>query len=78
MHDFFTQFGITKIFVKKMPEGSGLICHRAIAAICKVVGIKDIYAKIEGAINVQSITKAFFLGLIRQVSFLSPCFRDLV
>ena len=76
MHDFFSQFGITKIFVRKMPEGAGLICHRAIAAICQMVGIKDIYAKVEGSINVQNLTKAFILGLIRQVSNISNCKLD--
>jgi len=66
LHDFFSQFGCTKLFVRKVPEGYGLVCHRAIRTICQVIGIKDIYVKVEGAINVQNITKAFFLGLMRQ------------
>jgi hypothetical protein len=53
--------------VSKVPEGFGLVCHRAIRTICEVVGIKDIYAKIEGPTNLQHIVKAFFLGLLRQV-----------
>lgn len=65
-HDFFCQFGLTKIYVSKTPEGSGLICHRAIKTICDVVGIKDLHAKVEGPTNVQHITKAFFLGLLQQ------------
>ncbi|KAK8395936.1 hypothetical protein O3P69_005810 [Scylla paramamosain] len=65
-HDFFTQYGATKIYVKKMPEGYGLVCHRAIRTICEVVGIKDLHAKVEGICNVQNMTKAFFLGLINQ------------
>jgi len=65
-HDFFTQFGKTKIFVKKKPEGYGLVCHRAIRTICQVIGIKDLYAKIEGPTNIQHIVKAFFLGLLQQ------------
>jgi len=68
MHDFFTQFGKTKIYVKKKPEGYGLKCHRAIVSMCKVIGIKDLHAKIEGAINVQHIVRAFFLGLLQQKS----------
>ncbi|KAG5891649.1 hypothetical protein JTB14_020067 [Gonioctena quinquepunctata] len=67
-HDFFTQFATTKIYVSQKPEGYGLICHRAIKTICEVVGIKDLHAKIEGSTNVNNITKAFFLGLIRQKS----------
>lgn len=36
-HDFFCQFGKTKIFVQKKPEEYGLICHRAIKTICEVI-----------------------------------------
>ncbi|XP_072390487.1 small ribosomal subunit protein uS5m [Diabrotica undecimpunctata] len=67
-HDFFTQFGTTKIYVSQKPEGHGLVCHRAIKTICEVVGIKDLHAKVEGSTNVGKIMKAFFLGLIRQKS----------
>jgi len=45
-HDFYCAFGKTKIFVSKKPEGYGLVCHRAIQTISKVVGIKNLYAKI--------------------------------
>ena len=65
-HDFFCQFGLTKIYVSKKPEGYGLVCHRAIKVICEVLGIKNLHAKIEGSTNVQHITKAFFLGLLQQ------------
>ncbi|XP_033150991.1 28S ribosomal protein S5, mitochondrial [Drosophila busckii] len=68
-HDFFTAFGKTKIFVFKKPEGYGLVCHRAIQTICKVIGIKDLYAKIEGSTNLQHIVKAFFIGLMRQKTY---------
>ncbi|XP_068243205.1 small ribosomal subunit protein uS5m [Palaemon carinicauda] len=67
MHDFFSHFGATKIFAKKMPEGYGLVCHRAIRTICEVIGIKDIYVKVEGSTkHIQNLTKAFFLGLLNQ------------
>jgi small subunit ribosomal protein S5 len=64
-HDFYCQFGKTKIFVQKKPEGYGLICHRAIKTMCEVVGIKNLYAKIEGSTCLQHIVKAFFLGLLK-------------
>ena len=68
LHDFNTSFGRVKIFVTKKPEGYGLVCHRAIREICKAVGIKDIYAKVEGPTkNIQHVTKAFFIGLLNQV-----------
>nr|CAG4649329.1 EOG090X0689 [Scapholeberis mucronata] len=70
LHDFFTAFGKTRIFVLKKPEGYGLVCHRAIREICKSVGIKDIYAKVEGSTkNVQHIAKAFMIGLLQQKSY---------
>lgn len=65
-HDFFCQFGKTKIFVQKKPEGYGLVCHRAIKTVCEVVGIKNLYAKCEGSPTLQHVIKAFFLGLLRQ------------
>ncbi|KAI5633051.1 mitochondrial ribosomal protein S5 [Phthorimaea operculella] len=65
-HDFYTAFGKTKIFVAKKNEGYGLVCHRAIREICQAIGIKDIYAKLEGSNNLQHIVKAFFIGLLQQ------------
>lgn len=44
------------------------MCHRAIREMCKLIGIKDIYAKIYGSTNLQHIVKAFMLGLISQKS----------
>ncbi|XP_043067770.1 small ribosomal subunit protein uS5m [Drosophila bipectinata] len=68
-HDFYTAFGKTKIYCFQKPDGYGLICHRAIQTICKVLGIKDLYAKIEGSTNVQHIVKAFFIGVMQQRSY---------
>ncbi|XP_046426070.1 28S ribosomal protein S5, mitochondrial [Neodiprion fabricii] len=65
-HDFFSQFGKTKVFVKKQPEGYGLRCHRAIKSCCEMIGIKDLYSRIEGSTNLQHIIKAFFIGLLQQ------------
>jgi len=69
MHDFSSDFGPTRVHVFKKPRGFGLVCHRVIKSICELAGIKDIYAKVELSVNVQRLTKAFFLGLIRQKSY---------
>ncbi|XP_076637664.1 mitochondrial ribosomal protein S5 [Colletes latitarsis] len=69
LHNFFTQFGRTKIFVRQMPQGYGLVCHRIIKTCCEAIGIKDLYAKVEGSKNAQNIIKAFFIGLIRQKTY---------
>ncbi|XP_052865349.1 28S ribosomal protein S5, mitochondrial [Anopheles cruzii] len=65
-HDFHCQFGATKLFVERKPEGYGLKCHRAIRTVCEVLGIKDLRAKCEGSTNVQHVVKAFFIGLLQQ------------
>ncbi|CAK9822614.1 28S ribosomal protein S5, mitochondrial [Anthophora retusa] len=65
-HDFFTQFGNTKIFVEQKYKGYGLKCHRVIRACCEALGITDLYAKLEGSSNTAHIVKAFFIGLLRQ------------
>uniref|UniRef100_A0A336LTK2 Small ribosomal subunit protein uS5m n=1 Tax=Culicoides sonorensis TaxID=179676 RepID=A0A336LTK2_CULSO len=65
-HDFFAQFSKTKIFARRVPEGTGLICHRAIKVCCELLGIKDIYCKVEGSTCVHHIVKAFFIGILQQ------------
>ena len=65
-HDFFTQFGSTRIFVHQRPPGFGIKAHRTIKAACQLIGIKDLEADIEGSRNYNHIIKAFFLGLLRQ------------
>nr|CAG4637008.1 EOG090X0689 [Ceriodaphnia reticulata] len=70
LHDFYSAFGKTRIFVQKKPEGYGLVCHRVIREICKAVGIKDIYAKVEGSTkNIQHVAKAFMVGLLQQKTY---------
>ncbi|CAF5207277.1 unnamed protein product, partial [Rotaria magnacalcarata] len=66
-HDFYEPYFFTKVRCEKRPPGYGLRCHRIIALLCKLIGIKDMYAKIDGAINAQNITKAFIRGLLKQV-----------
>ncbi|CAG0925292.1 unnamed protein product, partial [Notodromas monacha] len=71
LHDFHANFGKSRINVHKAPKGFGLVCHRAIKSICEVIGIKDLHAKKEACARktVQNLTKAFFLGLLRQKSY---------
>ena len=62
----FTNFGETQITVLQKPPGYGIVAHRLITSVCELIGIKDLYAKIEGSMNYNHILKAFFLGLLRQ------------
>lgn len=50
-------------------SGSGLDCHRVIKTLCEIIGIEDLHVKVEGRTsNVQNMVKAFFRGLMVQVS----------
>lgn len=69
LHDFFSQYYATKVFVSRKPEGYGLDCNRIIALLCKLVGIKDLEAKVEGSHMPVNIAKAFILGLLRQKKY---------
>ncbi|XP_062979985.1 small ribosomal subunit protein uS5m isoform X2 [Elgaria multicarinata webbii] len=66
-HDIATNFKKTTIRMKKQNRGYGLHCHRAIITICKLIGIKDMYAKRYGSRNLLNLTKALFKGLSKQV-----------
>lgn len=50
-----------------MRAGYGLHCHRAVITLCKLIGIKDMYCKVEGSVNLLNITRALFTGLANQV-----------
>ncbi|KAJ7396018.1 hypothetical protein BTVI_148913 [Pitangus sulphuratus] len=65
-HDITAKFKTTSIRMKKQNKGYGLRCHRAIITMCKLIGIKDMYAKVTGSKNLINITRAFFQGLTQQ------------
>ncbi|KAM9382812.1 small ribosomal subunit protein uS5m [Phaethornis superciliosus] len=65
-HDIAVRFKATSIRMKKQNKGYGLHCHRAIITICKLIGIKDMYAKVTGSKNLINITRALFKGLTKQ------------
>ncbi|KRZ11631.1 putative 28S ribosomal protein S5, mitochondrial, partial [Trichinella zimbabwensis] len=68
--NFWAECRSTQIFAQRMPEGYGLHCHRALKSICEVVGIKNLYARVEGNSRCyQSLTKAFFTGLLNQETY---------
>ncbi|XP_030643340.1 small ribosomal subunit protein uS5m [Chanos chanos] len=65
-HDIDSTFKRTTIRMKKQNKGYGLHCHRAIITLCKLIGIQDMYAKVEGSVNLLNITRALFNGLASQ------------
>ncbi|XP_014321747.1 28S ribosomal protein S5, mitochondrial isoform X1 [Myotis lucifugus] len=62
-HDISLRFKRTHIKMKKQPRGYGLRCHRAIITICRLIGIKDMYAKVSGSVNMLNLTRGLFHGL---------------
>ncbi|XP_054584268.1 28S ribosomal protein S5, mitochondrial isoform X2 [Eptesicus fuscus] len=62
-HDISLRFKRTHIKMKKQPRGYGLHCHRAIITICRLIGIKDMYAKVSGSMNMLNLTRGLFHGL---------------
>lgn len=68
--DFFAQCVRSRLYVRRMPEGTGLSGHRVVISICQMIGIKDLHCKVEGNTrNYLAITKAFFTGLRNQENF---------
>ncbi|XP_030603891.1 small ribosomal subunit protein uS5m [Archocentrus centrarchus] len=65
-HDIESKFKRTTLRMKKQNEGYGLHCHRAVITLCKLIGIKDMYCKVEGSVNLLNITRALFTGLANQ------------
>ncbi|XP_037591210.1 28S ribosomal protein S5, mitochondrial isoform X2 [Cebus imitator] len=65
-HDISLRYRRTHIKMKKQPKGYGLRCHRAIITICRLIGIKDMYAKVSGSLNMLNLTRGLFRGLSRQ------------
>ncbi|XP_075419265.1 small ribosomal subunit protein uS5m isoform X1 [Tenrec ecaudatus] len=65
-HDISLRFKRTHIKMKKQPRGYGLRCHRAIITMCRLIGIKDMYAKVSGSLNMLNLTRGFFHGLTSQ------------
>lgn len=65
-HDFFSNFGQTRVMVLQKPNGYGVKAHRLIKSVCELAGIKDLAVKVEGSMNYNHLLKAFLLGLLRQ------------
>ncbi|XP_038593713.1 28S ribosomal protein S5, mitochondrial [Micropterus salmoides] len=65
-HDIESKFKRTTLRMKKQNEGYGLHCHRAVITLCRLIGIQDMYCKVEGSVNLLNITRALFTGLANQ------------
>jgi len=50
--------GATRVFMKPASEGTGIIAGGAMRAVCEVLGIKDVLAKIIGSTNPINVVRA--------------------
>jgi len=64
--DLYVNHHHTYMYIRQQPKGYGLRCHRAVADICKIVGIKDLYVKTFGSTTMLNLTKCFLKGLTMQ------------
>ncbi|XP_072172657.1 small ribosomal subunit protein uS5m-like [Diadema setosum] len=65
-HDIETKFQVTRIRMRKQNKGYGLRCHRVIKEICRLGGIKDLYARVYGSMNPINLTRAAINGFVDQ------------
>lgn len=50
--------GATRVFMKPASEGTGIIAGGAMRAVCEVLGIKNVLAKIVGSTNPINVVRA--------------------
>ncbi|MCR4890768.1 MAG: 30S ribosomal protein S5 [Lachnospiraceae bacterium] len=57
-HDFTGKFGGASIFLKRAPEGTGIIAGGPARIVCELAGIRNIRAKSLGSNNKQNVVLA--------------------
>ncbi len=55
--------GATRVFMKPASEGTGIIAGGAMRAVCEVLGIKNVLAKIVGSTNPINVVRATLRAL---------------
>ncbi len=57
-HEVTGKHGATRVFMKPAAEGTGIIAGGAMRAVCEVLGIRNVLAKISGSPNPVNVVKA--------------------
>ena len=55
--------GATRVFMKPASEGTGIIAGGAMRAVCEVLGIRNVLAKIVGSTNPTNVVRATLKAL---------------
>lgn len=67
-HEVNGKHGATYVFMKPASEGTGIIAGGAMRAVCEVLGLKNVLAKIGGSTNPVNVVRA----TLKALSSISP------
>lgn len=67
-HTVIGKHGSTRVLMKPASEGTGIIAGGAMRAVCEVLGIKNVLAKIGGSANPVNVVRA----TLNALSHISP------
>jgi small subunit ribosomal protein S5 len=67
-HEVHGKHGATRVFMKPASEGTGIIAGGAMRAVCEVLGLKNVLAKIGGSANPVNVVRA----TLKALSNISP------
>jgi small subunit ribosomal protein S5 len=62
-HQVNGRHGATRVFMKPASEGTGIIAGGAMRAVCEVLGVKNVLAKIIGSTNPVNVVRATLQAL---------------
>ncbi len=67
-HDIIGRCGATKVLIKTAPVGKGIVAGGTVQVVLKLIGFKDVYAKILGSSNKINCIRATLDGLSQMKS----------
>src|SRR3990167_1094083 len=67
-HQVLGKHGSTRVMMKPASEGTGIIAGGAMRAVCEVLGLKNVLAKIGGSANPVNVVRA----TLKALSSISP------
>ena len=62
-HEVIAKFGASKVMIKPVAQGTGIIAGGGVRAVMEAVGVKDVISKTHGSNNVFNVVKATMKAL---------------